>query len=327
MSSYKEINAFQAVTVPNTKHVQDNIKSALDGFNQIAKIEVRNPSAEFQHDTVQAFVGIILDEGKNFCKLTHKSVTESNNIANYCTDILSYVEVLLEQRISGEEFQEALEVLLWNANECKNEAVNLWKGYTRICENLRDIHSNLYVYDKYLENKKDFHEKNIVMFNKKKKEARTIKWTCRISSAGMTALAPVTVGISLFGAAAFDCYANEKAEKEKECRLSRDESRAMVEKLNSIRYSVDGVITQTGDIIEIINHFQVFWDKRVIEVKCLIEDFKKKKGGMLGYNRLTGRSVIKKWTEVRGQYTSYSKNVLYLLNNTTVNRRIALESF
>ncbi|RHZ46057.1 hypothetical protein Glove_637g28 [Diversispora epigaea] len=324
MSSYREISAFQAVTVPNTRHVQDNIKSALDGFNQIAKIEVRNQSAEFQHDT---FVGIILDEGKNFCKLTHKSVTGSNNIANYCTDILSYVETLLEQRISGEEFQEALEVLLSNAKKCKNEAFDLRKGYTRICENLKDIHEDLYVYDKDLENEKDELERKIVVMDKEKKVAKKIKWTCRISSAGMTALAPMTAGISLFGAAAFGCYTNEKAEKEKECRLSRNESRAMVEKLNSIRYSVGGVITQTGDIIEIINHFQVFWDKRVIEVKCLIEDFKKKKGGMLGYNRLTGRSVIKKWTEVRGQYISYSKNVLDLLNNTTVNRRIALESF
>ncbi|RHZ46040.1 hypothetical protein Glove_637g31 [Diversispora epigaea] len=163
--------------------------------------------------------------------------------------------------------------------------------------------------------------------NKEEKEARTIKWACRISSAGMTALAPTTSGVSLFGAAVFGSYAKEKAEKEKECRLSRNESCAMVEKLNSIGHSVSGIITQTGDIIEIIDDFQVFWDKRVIEVKCLIEDFEKKKGGMLGFNRLTGRSVIKKWTEVRGQYTSYSENVLYLLNNTTVNRRIALESF
>ncbi|RIA91449.1 hypothetical protein C1645_875431 [Glomus cerebriforme] len=323
MSSDIVIDSFQNITAPETNHIQNNIKTVLDGFNQMSMLEVRNLyQTEFQNDTVQAFVKRILDEGKNFCKLTHDSVIASNKISNYCTDIISYVSELTKSKVSGEDFHVALKELLSNANKCKDEAVVLWKGYTQICQDLKDIYDLIKEYDNHLGNEMVKHEKNSVIKNQDKKEAKIIKWTYIVSSAGMTVLAPVSLGITLLGSAILGYLANEKAEEEKECRLSRNDSRDMVEKLISIRSSVNVVITQTSYIIKIIDHFQEFWDQRVIEIQNLIEDFEKKKDGMVGYNTLTGPSVIRKWEKVNGRYTSYSTIVLSLLNSTTVNRRI-----
>ena len=115
MSFYEEVGAFQKVSVPETKLVQNNIERVLDGFNQMAKLEVRKQIVEVPNDTIQVFVERILAEGKIFCKLTHDSVVGSDKIANYCTDIISYVETLSEQKISVEDFHEAIEELLLNA--------------------------------------------------------------------------------------------------------------------------------------------------------------------------------------------------------------------
>src|SRR6266542_3254199 len=244
MSFYEEVGAFQKVSVPETKLVQNNIERVLDGFNQMAKLEVRKQIVEVPNDTIQVFVERILAEGKIFCKLTHDSVVGSDKIANYCTDIISYVETLSEQKISVEDFHEAIEELLLNANKCKNEAVILWKGYTQICQNLKDIYDDLKIYDQYLEGQKVKHERTISTMNEDKKEAKAIKWTYIVSSAGMTVLAPASLGITLVGSAVLGYLANEKAEEEKVCRLNRNESRAMVEKLNGIRDSVSEVVTQ-----------------------------------------------------------------------------------
>src|SRR5438045_1591146 len=98
MSSNETTNAFRNVTIPDTEIVQDFVVKALDGFNQTAKIEVRSQTNELCN-TVQKFVDQILAEGKTFHKLTHESVVGSQRIANYCTDIISYVDTLAKERV------------------------------------------------------------------------------------------------------------------------------------------------------------------------------------------------------------------------------------
>jgi len=323
MSTDEITNAFQNVTIPDTEIVQDYIVKALDGFNQTAKIKFLGQHNEL-YNTVQTFVDQILAEGRTFHKLTHDSVVGSQRIANYCTDIISYVDTLAKERVSGEDFHKTLKELLVTAGECKNEAITLKKGYTQICHNLKEISADLQKYDESLECDKVQHDKNIIDKCNEKREARLIKWTCVVGSTGMTILAPATWGISLFGAAIFARVANKHDKKVEECRFSRDQSRAMLEKLNAMKDPITQITSQTGYIVNVVDRFQEFWDKRVIEIELLIGDFEKKKDSMVSYNKLTASSVIKKWTEVRGQYTSYSTVVLTLLNNTTMNRRIAV---
>nr|CAG8637237.1 4573_t:CDS:1 [Entrophospora candida] len=325
MSSNETTNAFQDVTIPDTEIVQDFVVKALDGFNQTAKIEVRSLTNELCN-TVQKYVDQILAEGKTFHKLTHKSVIGSQRIANYCTDIISYVDTLAKEKVKGEDFYEALKELLVTAGECKDEATTLKKGYTQICHHLKEISAELQEYDKYLESNKVEHDRNMTDMGNGKKVAKRIKWTCILSSTGMTILAPVTGGISLIGTAIFAHVATKQDRKVNECRISRNESRAMLQRLNAIREPITGITTQTVYIIDIVNKFQEFWDKRVIEIKLLIVDFEKKKDSMVGYSQFMALPVIKKWTEVRNQYTSYSTNVLTSLNNTTTSRRIAVEN-
>ena len=141
----------------------------------------------------------------------------------------------------------------------------------------------------------------------------------------MTALAPFTGGLSLTAVPIISHYTAKKAKKERKYRASRDISNAMVFKFNEVIGTLQTVIAQTNSIVDIIGHFQVFWDERVDEIELLVDEFEEKKTRTLKYNKLSAKPVINKWEAVRSQYTSYSTNIRYLLNNSKVNRRIGMD--
>ena len=109
-----EVTPFQDVTVPNTAVVQQSVQKGVVAFNRFVKLEI--------DDTIlNKCIELILEEGKTFCELTRKSVHESDKIANYCLEIVSYIETLLEGDVEGAEFLEAFEDLLSNSNKCKSK--------------------------------------------------------------------------------------------------------------------------------------------------------------------------------------------------------------
>jgi hypothetical protein len=319
-----EITAFQDVTVSDTETIQNSIQVTLDGFNQVAKYESQIIQSELVSDEViQTCVNNILNEGKQFCKLTKESASVSQRIVNYCTTIISYVETLRDERVTGEDFLSALEELLLDANKCKNEAATLKEGYTQIYYNLNEILEDLQEHENYLHDAKVEEASKAYHMNEEKKGARRSKRTGIAMTAGMTALAPFINGLSLAAVPFISQYTNKNAEKERNYRASRDLSLVMVSKFDDVIGTVRTVITQTNSIIEIVGHFQVFWDKQVNEINKLAEKFEDKKTRDLRYNRLTAAPVIKEWGKVRNRYSSYSTNIGYLLNNNfRVSRRI-----
>ncbi|CAG8460373.1 2384_t:CDS:1 [Ambispora gerdemannii] len=321
-----EICAFQNVTVPDIDNVQQSIQGTLNGFDQIVKLVTQGQIIQTSDEVIQTCIEKILNEGKIFCKLTRESASGSERIAHYCLDIISYVETLTNEKITGEEFLEVLDGLLSNANKCKSEAVSLKNGYTQIYNNLNEISEDLTEYEDHLQSAiaKEINDSNNM--SEEKKEAKTLKWMSIAAGAGLTALTPFTGGLSAIGVPFTAQWASENATKEKEYRVSRDQARATVLKLNGIRCSARDIITQTNSIIDIIDHFQVFWDKRVDEIQLLTTEFEEKKTKHLKYNKLSASPVIKKWGKFCDRYTSYSTNVRSLLNNAEVDGRIAISN-
>ncbi len=116
-----EVTPFQDVTVPNTAIVEQAVQKAVVRFNQFAKLEIDDV-------VLKKCIEVILKEEKIFRELTRKSVYGSDKIADYCLEIVSYIETLLEDGVEGAEF---LEALLSNTNKCKSEIDFLAEGYTK----------------------------------------------------------------------------------------------------------------------------------------------------------------------------------------------------
>ncbi|GBC05250.1 hypothetical protein RclHR1_06130001 [Rhizophagus clarus] len=334
MSSYREIDAFKKVVKPETEKAEEVINNVLESFNKLVKIECKNKCINFDdgsvsqclNNTVKEYIKNILDEGKKFCELTRKSVKGSNEIAQHCSVIISYVETLMNERVSGMDFQDALKDLLQTAHKCKDETTKLKDGYTNINNNMRDIAMELDTINSQINEMMEKEEQNANLQNQEKKLANRAKWACIVTSTGLTILSPALAGVPLIGAGILGYVAKEKAEDVKECRVSRDQSRSLVESFKKINSSIDDVAKETESIINILDCFKVFWDRRVDEIDGLINDFENKKDSNVGYNKLTGKAVIKSWTEVQDKYSQYSNIILSLLNNSSVNRRLEMKN-
>ncbi|CAG8657922.1 4979_t:CDS:2, partial [Acaulospora morrowiae] len=283
-----------------------SVKLVLENFNKLS-------SDKIQDANIRKHVGGILEQVHIFQSLTLDSVNLCSQMANYATDFIEYLQILMEEDVLWEDFIEAMKSQIQSATSNRSGASRLTKGYCDILSSLKNSINELEDYTNYMGLEKKL-EQNVEHL---KKEQMTHTWAAvgtGITTGAAIVAAPFTGGASLAvvgalgltSAGAMIGTSVNSVKFGEQAKLSESELRQIIE----IRENIGIVMTELVIIIDKFSGFDEFFRLEIEDINRITEKYTPD-GDNVNFriSRMKNTSMKRQWSRVCDVFQAYVSQV------------------
>ncbi|GBB90554.1 hypothetical protein RclHR1_17550001 [Rhizophagus clarus] len=299
-------NTFENPVVLSVDKVTTGVKSVVNFLNSYQRTV---HSSEFQSvdGFLQTQVNETLQIGRRFRDVTEKSTEINLQMARYSGRVSDYIKFIINDKISGDDFSDAMKHLLDNANRIYTQTLEIKEAYNKISEDLQIIYSVCELKCEDLDKQKKQMVKRAE--NKEIKEHKNEKRAIIFGVAGSAATVVFPPAAIFFG-----CIVTIETYNAKKYGKQAIEAR---EKGNNLQNSLDAIRSfqsVIGDIRYIVDIIETFWKNQVANVQELANSAKDCENDVK-MNPMDGGRIVKQWEKVENQFNAYNFAVSKELKN------------
>jgi hypothetical protein len=221
-------------------------------------------------------------------------------IANYAVRVSSYIDAIISKKYTGNEFSEAMELLLKTAERIYNETKEIENGYEQISKDLQMIYSECDLRCDRLIQKK---EAKIRAIKKEKRESRHEAATMVASVLGGVSVIVFPPAAAFFGGiAAIETYkAKRSGKKVLEAKAEGSNFQNSLESIECFQRVIEA-------ILEVVKKFEDFWKQQVVKVGGLV-DRTKDYNDYVSIPKIEAEIIVKEWKEVESRFIAYNSKI------------------
>ncbi|KAG9285248.1 hypothetical protein G9A89_002144 [Geosiphon pyriformis] len=290
--------------------------SELPKVSSVSLNEFRKPVLP----DLDLLVGALVEHGRHFRQLTRENGEASLKMAKYAFDFMEYIDILIDEAVSGEDFMEAMKSLAEVAVENKISASVSKGAFCNILVELKNISSQVVEFTVDLGDQKDVEDALEQDAQVLRKNQATTTWAAvgtGIGTGVAIVAAPFTGGASLavigalgvssagamIGTTISSIINGEKA------KLSEDELRRL--QINRINARIECITEKLKLITVELDLLDQFWAEQLNVTTEIMEKYKPVfETTIFGISRMKGTMVKKQWNDIKNQFHLYKTLIL-----------------